>query len=80
VEEFASSSISIYPNPVQSQLNLIVNESNFGQEYTIYNAFGQLMIKDKIQSTNISISVSNFANGNYNLRVGGVVKRFVVEK
>jgi hypothetical protein len=80
IEEFASTSISIYPNPVQSQLNLIVNESNFGQEYTIYNAFGQLMIKDKIQSTNISISVSNFANGNYNLRVGGVVKRFVVEK
>jgi hypothetical protein len=72
--------ISIYPNPAQSILNLIASESDFGFEYTIHNAFGQLIVKDKIQSTNTAIPVSNYANGNYILRIGGVVKRFVVQK
>jgi hypothetical protein len=79
VEEFASTSISIYPNPASTSINLQVNTSLLGQEYIVFDAIGKVIYKNKIQSTNAIIQIENFNNGNYFVKVNEVVKRFVVQ-
>ncbi len=78
--ETEENNFELYPNPTQSDLNVLVNSSLIGSDLCIFDAFGKLLYKAKILSTRTSIPVSNFADGNYILRVGELVKRFVVEK
>jgi hypothetical protein len=51
-----------------------------GNEMFIFNAVGKLVFKQQLLSTQTTVSVSNLADGNYIVRVGELVKRFVVEK
>ncbi|MDP4731717.1 MAG: T9SS type A sorting domain-containing protein, partial [Flavobacteriales bacterium] len=75
-----NATISLYPNPTRSELNIQVNSSIIGSDLYIFDAVGKLVHKQQLLSTQTAIPVSNFADGNYVLRVGEVVKRFVVEK
>jgi hypothetical protein len=79
VEEFVSSTISLYPNPATTSINLQVNSTLIGQEYVVFDAIGKVVDKNKIQSTNEIIHLENFNNGNYFVKVNEVVKRFVVQ-
>ena len=75
-----NATISLYPNPTRSELNIQVNSSIIGNDLYIFDAVGKLVHKQQLLSTQTTIPVSNFADGNYVVRVGEVVKRFVVEK
>jgi hypothetical protein len=75
-----NASITLYPNPTRSELNIQVNSSIIGNDLYIFDAVGKLVFKQQLLSTQTTIPVSNFADGNYVVRVGEVVKRFVVEK
>jgi hypothetical protein len=75
-----NASISLSPNPTRSELNIQVNSSIIGSDLFIFDAVGKLVYKQKLLSTQATIAVSNFADGNYVVRAGEVVKRFVVEK
>jgi hypothetical protein len=75
-----NATISLYPNPTRSELNIQVNSSVIGGDLYIFDAVGKLVYKQQLLSTQTTIPVSNFAVGNYVVRVGEVVKRFVVEK
>ena len=75
-----NATISLYPNPTHFELNIQVNSSVIGSDVYIFDAVGQLVYKQQLLSTQTTIPVSNFADGNYVLRLGEVVKRFVVEK
>ena len=78
--ELEENNFELYPNPAKSELNIQVNSFSIGSDMYIYDAVGKLVHKQQLLSTQNSFSVSNFAEGNYILRVGEVVKRFVVEK
>ncbi len=75
-----NATISLYPNPTRSELNIQVNSSIIGNDLYIFDAVGKLVYKQQLLSTQTTVPVSNFADGNYVLRVGEVVKRFVVQK
>ena len=75
-----SASINLYPNPTRSELNIQVNSSIIGNDLYIFDAVGKLVFKQQLLSTQTTIPVSNFADGNYVVRVGEVVKRFAVQK
>ena len=75
-----SNSINLYPNPVRSELNIQIDNSLVGNEIFIFNVVGNLVYKQQLLSTQNTVSVSNLENGNYIVRVGELVKRFVVEK
>ena len=75
-----NATISLYPNPTRSELNIQVNSSIIGNDLYIFDAVGKLVFKQQLLSTQTTIPVSNFADGNYAVRVGEVVKRFVIEK
>jgi PKD repeat protein len=79
VEEVVSSTISLYPNPATTSINLQVNSTLIGQEYVVFDAIGKVIYKSKIQSTNEIIQLENFNNGNYFVKVNEVVKRIVVQ-
>ena len=75
-----NSTIALYPNPTHSELNIQINSSIIGNDLHIFDAVGKIVYKQQLLSTQTTIPVSNFADGNYVVRVGEGVKRFVVEK
>jgi len=78
VTENENLSFSIFPNPATTNLTLQVESALIGSEFSIYDAVGKVVIKDKILSTNQNISIRNLSNGNYILRVGNENKLFSV--
>jgi hypothetical protein len=77
VEEF-SSSISLFPNPATTELNLQTTSDLIGTDLFIFDALGKQIHKQQILSTNTIINTSSFAVGNYVVKVGGGVKKFAV--
>jgi hypothetical protein len=75
-----NSSINLFPNPTHSELNIQVTSFIIGSDLYIFDAVGKLVFKQELLTTQTTIPVSNFANGNYIVRVGEVVKRFEVIK
>jgi hypothetical protein len=75
-----NATINFYPNPTRSELNIQISNALVGNDMYIFDAVGKLVYKQQLLSTQTTIPVSNFADGNYIFRVGGMVKRFVVEK
>ena len=73
-----SSSLSIYPNPASNQLNINVSESLLGENYSLYNSVGQLVLTNKIQSTQTTLDISNLAQGTYTFIVKGSRKLVVL--
>lgn len=78
VTENENLSFSIFPNPASTNLTLQIESALIGSEFSIYDAVGNVVLKDKILSTNQNISISNLSNGNYILRVGNENKLFTV--
>jgi hypothetical protein len=72
--------VNLYPNPTRSDLNVQVSEGLIGTDMYIFDALGKQIYKQQILSTNTQLSVNNFSNGNYIVRIGEVVKMFVIEK
>ena len=73
-----SSTFSIYPNPTSENLNIIVSEALIGEAYSLYNNVGQLVLRNKIQSTQTSIDVSRLSQGTYALVIKGARKLVVL--
>jgi uncharacterized protein (TIGR02145 family) len=65
---------SVYPNPVIDQLNVVVDPSSVGEEYTIIDMNGKILIQDRITSQEFQIDMSGFAGGVYKIEIGGSVK------
>jgi hypothetical protein len=74
-----STSLSIYPNPASNQLNITVSGALIGENYSLYNSVGQLIITHKIQSAQTTLDISNLAQGTYTLVMKGARKVLVVE-
>jgi hypothetical protein len=75
-----NSTIALYPNPTSSELSIQVNTSVIGNDLYIFDAVGKLVFKQKLLSTQTAIPISNFADGNYIVRVGELVRRIAIEK
>ncbi|RZK11313.1 MAG: T9SS type A sorting domain-containing protein, partial [Flavobacterium sp.] len=74
VEEFATTGMKFYPNPVNDMLNI-----SFEREITkisIYNLLGQEVFAKTSSSNQITVDMSNLASGAYLVKVnaGDVVK------
>jgi photosystem II stability/assembly factor-like uncharacterized protein len=79
IEEF-SATISLFPNPATTEINLQTTNDLIGSDLIIFDALGKQIHKQQILSTNTRINTSAFAAGNYVVKVGGVVKRVEVKK
>lgn len=63
-------SISLYPNPVTSVLNIAMPNSELPEAYTIYNNLGQVVHTTKVNNAaSLSINTSSYSNGIYFIKI-----------
>lgn len=83
-QENVFNSISLFPNPANDELNIILPaQTNIEiKQILIYNSIGQLISEEEIYFKNNSakIKTSDLPNGVYYLNLKGVNKRFVISK
>jgi hypothetical protein len=60
-----TNSIKLYPNPANSILNIVANETDMPENYAVYNSLGQLIDSGKVTSTLHTLNISKYANGVY---------------
>ena len=68
-EAFDKSSLSLYPNPTLSVLNIKTNENLANQTYAIIDALGKIVLKGKLNEGNNTINVEQLSKGIYYLKV-----------
>lgn len=67
LEESTASKVQIYPNPTQDKLNIELEQNHADCSVYLYNALGQLMLKQKIQKAQQMqhLSLHSFSKGLY---------------
>jgi hypothetical protein len=73
------SPISIYPNPADNALHIVISEALLGQTYRLYNNVGQLVLTDTLRATQTEVGVSSLAAGTYLMFVGMERRLVVIE-
>jgi len=63
--------VSMYPSPVHSDLNIVLNENNSQVRIEILDITGKLIQTNKIETTmkEVSMNVSSLAAGSYLVRI-----------
>lgn len=81
VNELSVPEICIYPNPASNRLSIAQDASFNGKSYAIYDIAGSLVHMGKLVGNITSLSLEEFAIGQYTLRVeGSSPKTFAVVK
>ncbi|MFZ9942151.1 MAG: T9SS type A sorting domain-containing protein [Bacteroidia bacterium] len=84
-EQVRKNGLRVYPNPASDLVRLQWASENelAWHEVTVFNASGQVMIRESIQSNTLELPVSGYPSGLYLVRVSSSEKtfqsRFVVE-
>ncbi len=68
VSDFDSENVGVYPNPVETLLNVTTELSLSGKLFSIYSILGKEVIKNQFIS-NSTIDVKNLASGFYILKI-----------
>ena len=76
-DSFGFTIVEIYPNPVVSQLNVVVDQSSIDSEYTITDMSGKIIMKGTVNAKQFQIDMSRLENGSYLIGVGGKLKVLV---
>ncbi len=75
IKEDELSSFNLYPNPANTDINVIFKSDNIGEKYSIIDPSGKVVLNGTINSVNCSININNLANGTYLIllkdKVGG---------
>ncbi len=70
--------ISIFPNPTDKEIN--INSTEVIKSVEIENVLGQILYRNSFNSEKIMVSVNNFPNGIYLIKINGTeVRKFVKE-
>jgi Secretion system C-terminal sorting domain len=67
IEDISSNDFSLYPNPVNDELNLRANEEI--TSVSIHNVLGQELYNSNVDALETTIDLSNFAKGTYIINV-----------
>ena len=60
--------INIFPNPVRTELNVLIEESSTINELKVYSLSGKLLLEKEVVSKQLKIDVSSFDSGYYLIR------------
>ena len=70
-EEFETSSIKLYPNPVVNILNIKAENNLINQPYLIIDGIGRVVINGKLNDVDSTINVEQLSKGIYYFKVYG---------
>ena len=68
-EAFDKSSVSLYPNPALSVLNIKTNENLANQSYTITDVIGKVVLKGKLNEGDTTTNVEHLSKGIYYIKL-----------
>ena len=68
-------SFSVYPNPIQSVVNIKADTKLIGSDYTIYDNMGKIVLSGKIIAEITRVEMENLSAGIYLFSVGENVKQ-----
>jgi surface protein len=69
VEELESSKVKLYPNPVISELNVIIDYHIIDEPYVIIDGLGRVVLEGKFKEGESTINLMELAKGIYYLKV-----------
>jgi hypothetical protein len=76
INEFTQDNLfSVFPNPAQSVINIKADTKLIGNNYSIYDNTGKVVLSGKLKSENTTIELSNLSIGIYMFRVGENMKQ-----
>ncbi|MFH2141720.1 MAG: T9SS type A sorting domain-containing protein, partial [Bacteroidota bacterium] len=61
--------ISIYPNPANAHIQIVMNNDHFPADISLYDIHGNLILSEKLNENESHIDVSDIAQGVYLLKV-----------
>ncbi|MFZ4785688.1 MAG: T9SS type A sorting domain-containing protein, partial [Flavobacteriales bacterium] len=79
VEETTNAVFNLYPNPASNSVNIIANDA-LGQMISITDASGRLIRTEKINTSNVTMDVSDLSDGLYFVRIGAEQRLLAVKK
>jgi hypothetical protein len=68
---------TIFPNPANDYLNVIISNEMIGKEVFVYDASGKKIVTQTITDNSIKINTQPFLKGVYFLKIENEIKRFV---
>jgi len=84
VEEYTETEFTIYPNPSNGLLHITLNNTSINGELAIYDTFGRKIKAKKLTGFSTSISLLDFAQGAYFLKIQSdnnqIVKKIIYNK
>lgn len=57
--------VQVYPNPVDSEITISINDELFASTFELYNNLGQKVLKTPISSASQKVNVNHLTNGIY---------------
>ncbi len=78
IDKIEIGQIQVYPNPVQENLIISVQNLLENQEFVIYNSIGKMVFKGTINNHQTVLNVSNLNNGVYLIQINGQNIKFIV--
>jgi hypothetical protein len=70
INEFAQDNLfSVYPNPAQTVINVKADSKLIGEQYTVIDNAGRIVLSGKIVTENTSIELGSLSNGIYLFQV-----------
>jgi surface protein len=79
-EEFVTSSLKLFPNPVVSILNVKTDISHVNQPYTIIDGLGRVVLNGILTEVDTTINVEQLSKGIYYLKIpGNSTTKFIKE-
>ena len=76
VKDNRKKTLSIYPNPVNTELNIELDLKET-TNCLIYNSFGEIVMSKKIENNFTKLDVSNLPKGLYFIKIGQVFETFI---
>ncbi len=69
INNIAATTLSIYPNPATSVVNITANENLAGFNLQMYDVVGRLVVSQVLEGSNNAINVARLSNGTYIIRI-----------
>ena len=79
-DQIQNNSISIFPNPAQSVINVMADNKLLSEIYSIYDNTGKVVLTGKLNSQNTTIELGNLSGGIYMFSVGENMQTFKIIK
>jgi surface protein len=70
-EEFETSSVKLYPNPVVSILNIKIDYNLINQSYNVIDGLGRVVLNGELNDVDTTMNVEQLSKGIYYLKIAG---------